>query len=85
MDVQSLAHDELALQCIDGAAAAQVIPRLGFDGRLDGGRLVLPALAREEAARLAAALVAGGLALYEIATVRRDLEQIFLDLIGGAA
>jgi ABC-2 type transport system ATP-binding protein len=69
----------------DNTRAAAVAAAAGFDGRLDGGRLVLPALAREEAARLAAALVAGGLALYEIATVRRDLEQIFLDLIGGAA
>ena len=69
----------------DNARAAAVAAAAGFDARLDGGRLVLPALSRDEAARLAAALVADGLALYEIATVRRDLEQIFLDLIGGAA
>jgi ABC-2 type transport system ATP-binding protein len=72
----------------DNTRAAAVAAAAGFDARVDdgrGGRLVLPALSRDEAARLAAALVLGGLALYEIATVRRDLEQIFLDLIGGAA
>ena len=39
---------------------------------------------RDEAGRLTTTLVQEGLTIYEIATVRRDLEQIFLDLVGGA-
>jgi ABC-type multidrug transport system ATPase subunit len=35
------------------------------------------------AGRVTAALVAGGLAVHEITTVRKDLEHTFLDLIGA--
>jgi hypothetical protein len=36
------------------------------------------------AGRLATALAADGITLYELRTERPDLEQIFLDLVGGA-
>ena len=68
----------------DNGRAAELGRRAGFDVRLDAGKVTMPALSREEAGRLTATLSAGGLTLYEIATARRDLEQIFLDLIGGA-
>ena len=52
--------------------------------RLDRGKVVLRPLPPAEAGRVTAILVAGGLAVHEITTVRKDLESIFLDLIATA-
>jgi len=68
----------------DNRRAAELAAGAGFDVRLDTGTLKLPALSRDDAGRLTSTLSAAGLILYEIATARRDLEQIFLDLVGGA-
>ena len=57
--------------------------RAGLDVRLDRGRVVTRPLLPVEAGRVTATLVAGGLAVHEITTVRKDLENIFLDVIGA--
>jgi ABC-type multidrug transport system ATPase subunit len=75
----SLTH----LDTSDNAGALDVAARAGLAPRLDGGRVIVRALSREEAGRLTSALVSRGLVIYEIATVRRDLEDVFLELIGG--
>jgi ABC-type multidrug transport system ATPase subunit len=67
----------------DNAHAALVAAALGFPCRVESGRLRLPALPRDAAGRLTAALAADGVTLYELTTVRRDLEHIFLELVGG--
>ena len=68
----------------DNARAIALAARDGLAGHLDEGKVSFPALSRDDAGRLTTMLVREGLAVYEIATVRRDLEQIFLDLVGGA-
>jgi hypothetical protein len=55
-----------------------------MEARLDAGKVILRALDERESGRLTTALAAGGVAVYEIVTVRRDLENVFLDLIGEA-
>jgi lantibiotic transport system ATP-binding protein len=68
----------------DNARALTLAARDGIAGRVDGARAIFPALSREDAGRLTSMLVGEGLTVYEVATVQRDLEQIFLDLVGGA-
>ena len=71
------------LDTSDNGGALDVATRAGLAARLDGGRVIVRALSREEAGRLTSALVSRRLVIYEIATVRRDLEDVFLELIGG--
>jgi lantibiotic transport system ATP-binding protein len=74
-----------AVDTNDPQRTLEIAARAGLAGRMDGHRAVFPALSRDEAGRLSASLVGGGLQIYEITTVRRDLERIFLDLVGGDA
>ena len=67
----------------DNTRAAAVAGAAGVDARLEDGRLVCRALARDDCGRLVAGLVAAGITVYEIAAARGDLERIFLDLVGG--
>ena len=73
-----------ALDTNDNHRALAIMARSGWDGRLDRGKVVLRPLPPAEAGRVTAILVAGGLAVHEITTVRKDLESIFLDLIATA-
>ena len=68
----------------DNAAALARAATLGFAGQMDGGKAAFTALSRHEVGRVTTQVAAAGLTIYEVATVRRDLEQIFLDLVGGA-
>ena len=72
-----------AVDTSDNHQAAAIMTRAGLDVRLDRGRVVTRPLPPVEAGRVTATLVAGGLAVHEITTVRKDLENIFLDLIGA--
>ena len=65
----------------DNAAALHVITEDGIPARIDEGELVLPALAGERIAALNRRLIARNLDIYEIRTVRNDLETIFLNLV----
>jgi ABC-2 type transport system ATP-binding protein len=69
----------------DRARTLEIAAALGLEGRIDDGGVVLPPLGRDDAGRLSAALVGYGVSVYELTTVRRDLERIFLDLIGESA
>lgn len=66
----------------DNAAAARVIARDGIDARLIERELELPALTNERIALLNRKLVEERVDVYEIRTVRNDLETIFLNLVG---
>ena len=72
------------LDVSDKARALAVAAGMGLEGRIDGDRIVLRALDRESTGRLTERLVTDGVTLYEVATVRKDLERIFLDMVGGA-
>jgi lantibiotic transport system ATP-binding protein len=67
----------------DNPRALDIAAGRGIPGRLDQNKIVLRALSRDEAGRLTGALAASGIAVHEITTARRDLERIFLDLIGA--
>jgi lantibiotic transport system ATP-binding protein len=61
----------------DNAAAVQAIE----DAQLVDGEIVLPAMPAERIAAINRRLIAQGLDVYEIRTVRNDLETIFLNLV----
>lgn len=65
----------------DNAAAVGTIAQHGIAARVDEGEIVLPALTNERIAALNRQLTARNLDVYEIRTVRNDLETIFLNLV----
>lgn len=81
---QSRAGQSVRLSTSDDRAAARVVATAGVEARVEDGGLVLPAVADERIAALNRALVEAGLDVYAIGAVRRDLETIFLDLVGSA-
>ena len=69
----------------DNEKAARTIAAEGVDVRLEDGELVLPALPEERIAALNRGLVAREVDVYEIRSVRKDLETIFLNLVEGSS
>ena len=65
----------------DNAAAVGTIAQHGIAARVDEGEIVLPALTNERIAALNRQLTGRDLDVYEIRTVRNDLETIFLNLV----
>jgi ABC-2 type transport system ATP-binding protein len=66
----------------DNEVAIRTILEHGVDARLDEGEIVLPALTGDRIAAVNRRLNAQNLDVYEIRTVRNDLETIFLNLLG---
>jgi ABC-2 type transport system ATP-binding protein len=67
----------------DNRQALSVLARGEPGARIDRGKLVMRPLLPADAGRINASLVEAGLSVHEITTVRKDLENIFLDLIGA--
>jgi ABC-type multidrug transport system ATPase subunit len=65
----------------DNAQAIRTIAEEGIEARLVEEEIVLPALTGERIAALNRRLTARNLDVYEIRTVRNDLETIFLNLV----
>lgn len=65
----------------DNAAAFQAITEEGIAARLAEGEIVLPALSPARIAALNRQLTMRNLDVYELRTVRNDLETIFLNLV----
>ena len=65
----------------DNAEAMRAIAEDGIEGTLVDGEIVLPALTGQRIAALNRQLTARNLDIYEIRTVRNDLETIFLNLV----
>jgi lantibiotic transport system ATP-binding protein len=65
----------------DNIAAMQTIGEAGIDARLIDDEIVLPPLSGERIAALNRRLTARELDVYELRTVRNDLETIFLNMV----
>jgi ABC-type multidrug transport system ATPase subunit len=65
----------------NNAAAMRTIAEQDIAVRLEDGEIVLPALTGERIAALNRRLIASDVDVYEIRTVRNDLETIFLNLV----
>jgi lantibiotic transport system ATP-binding protein len=73
-----------AIDTDDNARAAAIMGQAGWEARLDRGKVMVGPLPPNEAGRATTMLVGAGLSVHEITTVRKDLESIFLDVIGAA-
>lgn len=69
------------LSTSDNESAIRAITAEGIEARMDEGEIVLPALGGERIAALNRQLIARNVDVYEIRTVRNDLESIFLNLV----
>jgi len=73
----------IAIDTSDNAAALGIVTASGWTARREAGKVLVRPVPVPEIGRIVAALVAAGLAVHEVTTVRKDLERIFLDLIGA--
>ncbi len=71
----------LCIETDDNARAAAILAQSGFNGQLEGDKLILPLPSREQIAQLNFTLIGAGLAVYSLQVNQRDLETIFIDLI----
>jgi lantibiotic transport system ATP-binding protein len=71
-----------AISTADNARAVDVIAAAGGVARVEGTRILVRPLPVAEIGRLVTRLVMGGIPVHEVTTVRKDLEKIFLELIG---
>ncbi len=71
-----------AIDTADNARALDVIAAAGSVGRVEAGRILVRPMPVAEVGRLVTRLVTEGIAVHEVTTVRKDLEKIFLELIG---
>lgn len=76
---QVSAHSLLATS--DNAGAIQILNGLGLDASLELDKVVMPALVKEELGNINQSLVQRGIKVYELTTVKNDLETIFIDLL----
>jgi len=73
----------IRIDTTDNPRALQIITAAGRAGRLDAGKVLLRPMPVAEIGQIVASLVSAGLAVHEVTTVRKDLENIFLELIGA--
>ena len=71
-----------AIDTADNARALDVIAAAGNVARVEAGRILVRPMPVAEVGRLVTRLVTAGIAVHEVTTVRKDLEKIFLELIG---
>jgi len=75
----------VAIDTTDNARALDIVSATGHSARLDAGKLFVRPLPNDEIGRLVTRMVHAGLAVHEVAIVKKDLERIFLDMVGTNA
>jgi ABC-2 type transport system ATP-binding protein len=73
----------VAITTSNNVRALEVAIASGATARLDDGRVMMQPMPVDGVGRIVTRLVHDGLAVYEVTTVRRDLENIFLELVGA--
>jgi ABC-2 type transport system ATP-binding protein len=71
----------VVFQTNDDAKAERIVRGLGLNPRVEAGGVEVPALEREQVAGINQSLVRGGIEVYQIGRVEKDLEKIFFDVI----
>jgi ABC-2 type transport system ATP-binding protein len=67
----------------DEVAALRLIRNMNLEVSTQKGKIVLPVLANEQLAAINAQLVSNGLSVYEITTIKNDLETIFINMVNS--
>jgi ABC-type multidrug transport system ATPase subunit len=70
-----------SLRVSDPACALRVISDLKLQGRVENGRVIVPAASSETIALINRRLVEKGVDVSEIEPIKNDLERIFMDLV----
>lgn len=65
----------------DSMKVREIALRMGIDGECDNGRCSLPALPKEKIAEINRELVERGVDVFEVSTVKNDLERIFIEMV----
>jgi lantibiotic transport system ATP-binding protein len=66
----------------DDEQALAIIKGMGLAPRIESNKVALPILGREKVAEINRRLVQSGVEVYQIGTIKNDLEAIFFDLVG---
>lgn len=72
----------ITFETSDAGRASEVIAGMGLAPRAEAGGLALPVLERELVAEINRRLVECGIDVYQIGTVKNNLEAVFFDLVG---
>ena len=67
----------------DNDKATQIMADNNLTFKLEDGKIILPALAKQTIAKINQQLVHHGLEVYEIKAIKNDLESIFMDFINN--
>ncbi len=67
----------------DNDKATQIIAGNNLTFKLEDGKIILPAIAKQTIAKINQQLVHHGLEVYEIKAIKNDLESIFMDFINN--
>jgi ABC-2 type transport system ATP-binding protein len=73
----------ITIDTADNPRALAIVTSAGRVARLEGGKVLLRPMPVADVAQIVSRLVHGGVAVHEVATVKKDLEHIFLELIGA--
>jgi lantibiotic transport system ATP-binding protein len=73
----------IAFETNDDEQTLKIIKEIGVTPRIESNKVALPILEREMIAEINRRLVQNGVEVYQISTVKNDLEAIFFDVIGG--
>jgi ABC-type multidrug transport system ATPase subunit len=76
---QRSTHVRLETNNVD--ATIRALASAGLVAQFLDGQFILPAMERDEIARLNHALVSAGIKVFEIGVVKSDLERIFIDMV----
>lgn len=71
----------LVVETSDLNKAVEIIRGLQLNGTVENGKMVLPIPSKESIAHLNREFVNAGIDVFEMSTVRKDLETIFIELI----
>jgi hypothetical protein len=56
---------------------------MNFEVTTQKGKIILPVMTNEQLAAINTQLVSSGLSVYEITTVKNDLETIFINMVNS--
>jgi ABC-2 type transport system ATP-binding protein len=71
----------VVIDASDGQAAQRIVVEHGIECSIKDGKLIMPAISKEQIAKLNLQMVLAGIEVYEISIVKNDLESIFMDII----
>lgn len=64
-------------------AALRLIRNINLEVSTQKGKIILPVMANEQLAAINTQLVSNGLSVYEITTIKNDLETIFINMVNS--